>query len=148
MEISSEPLPNSEILEFAQPIDRQLPDQVSAAPCSAEQRPPHCLWCGRAFTTRATGGSAQRFCSTEHRKAFWTAARRWTMRAIETGLSFGRLPEGYSGERTRCENALWIGRGTSPREMSRLMIGRTRMQLRSRSARPVTSLAGLVPATL
>jgi hypothetical protein len=28
----------------------------------------------------------QRFCSTEHRKAFWTAAPRWTMRAIETGL--------------------------------------------------------------
>src|SRR5437763_17139021 len=47
---------------------------------------PHCLWCGRAFTPRATGGSAQRFCCLEHRKAFWTAVRRWTMRAIETGL--------------------------------------------------------------
>src|SRR4030088_336444 len=46
----------------------------------------HCVWCGRAFTLRTTGGSAQRFCSTAHRKAFWTAARRWTMRAIETGL--------------------------------------------------------------
>jgi hypothetical protein len=45
-----------------------------------------CLWCGRTFRPRATGGSTQRFCSTEHRKAFWTAARRWTMRAIETGL--------------------------------------------------------------
>src|SRR5438045_4174046 len=45
-----------------------------------------CLWCGRAFRPRATGGSVQRFCSTGHRKAFWTAARRWTMRAIETGL--------------------------------------------------------------
>src|SRR5580704_9366331 len=46
----------------------------------------HCVWCGRAFTSRTTGGSAQKFCSTEHRKAFWTAARRWTMRAIEAGL--------------------------------------------------------------
>jgi hypothetical protein len=45
-----------------------------------------CLWCGRAFTPRMTGGSAQRFCSTGHRQAFWIAARRWTMRAIETGL--------------------------------------------------------------
>jgi hypothetical protein len=47
---------------------------------------PHCLWCGRAFTPRMTGGSPQRFCSTGHRQAFWIAARRWTMRAIETGL--------------------------------------------------------------
>jgi hypothetical protein len=46
----------------------------------------HCVWCGRAFSLRKTGGSAQRFCCLEHRKAFWTAARRWTMRAIETGL--------------------------------------------------------------
>src|SRR5438309_520020 len=86
MEISSELLPSSEILKSTHPIDRHLPDQLSAAPCSAEQRPPHCLWCSRPFRPRATGGSAQRFCSTEHRKAFWTAARRWTMRAIETGL--------------------------------------------------------------
>src|SRR5205814_6302944 len=46
----------------------------------------HCLWCDRAFKPRKTGGSAQRFCCLAHRKAFWTAARRWTMRAIETGL--------------------------------------------------------------
>jgi hypothetical protein len=45
-----------------------------------------CLWCGRTFTLRLTGGSAQKFCSTGHRQAFWIAARRWTMRAIETGL--------------------------------------------------------------
>src|SRR5258707_5697973 len=53
-------------------------------PESAEKA--HCLWCGRSFTPRKTGGSAQRFCCLAHRKAFWTAARRWTMRAIETGL--------------------------------------------------------------
>jgi hypothetical protein len=45
-----------------------------------------CLWCGRAFAPRATGGSAQKFCSTGHRQEFWIAARRWTMRAIEVGL--------------------------------------------------------------
>jgi hypothetical protein len=45
-----------------------------------------CLWCGRAFTPRMTGGSAQRFCCSGHRQQFWIAARRWTMRAIEAGL--------------------------------------------------------------
>jgi hypothetical protein len=45
-----------------------------------------CLWCGRAFTPRATGGSVQKFCCTGHRQQFWIAARRWTMRAIEAGL--------------------------------------------------------------
>ena len=46
----------------------------------------HCLWCGRAYTPRKTGGSPQQFCSTGHRQAFWVAARRWTMRAVEAGL--------------------------------------------------------------
>src|SRR6266481_4292796 len=45
-----------------------------------------CLWCDRTFTSRTTGGSAQRFCCTGHRQQFWIAARRWTMRAIEAGL--------------------------------------------------------------
>jgi hypothetical protein len=45
-----------------------------------------CVWCGRPFTPRCTGGSAQRFCTSGHRQAFWAAARRWTMRAIEAGL--------------------------------------------------------------
>ena len=45
-----------------------------------------CLWCGRAFRSRATGGSAQKFCCTGHRQEFWIAARRWTMRAIDAGL--------------------------------------------------------------
>jgi hypothetical protein len=46
----------------------------------------NCLWCQRVFMPRRTGGSPQRFCSTEHRQAFWIAARRWTMRAVEAGL--------------------------------------------------------------
>ena len=45
-----------------------------------------CLWCDRMFAPRMTGGSAQKFCCTEHRQQFWIAARRWTMRAIEAGL--------------------------------------------------------------
>src|ERR1051326_5074659 len=88
MEICSELHPNSEISTSGEAViaaaRNELPaDPSSAARCSDKL---NCLWCGRAFTARATGGSAQRFCSTEHRKAFWTAARRWTMRAIETGL--------------------------------------------------------------
>jgi hypothetical protein len=43
----------------------------------------HCVWCGRAFTPRTNGGSSQKFCCSGHRQAFWIAARRWTMRAIE-----------------------------------------------------------------
>ena len=45
-----------------------------------------CLWCGRAFKPRSTGGSAQKFCCSGHRQQFWIAARRWTMRAIDAGL--------------------------------------------------------------
>jgi len=45
-----------------------------------------CVWCGRAFKPRATGGSAQKFCSTGHRQEFWIAARRWPMTAIDAGL--------------------------------------------------------------
>lgn len=45
-----------------------------------------CFWCGGRFTTRRTGGSEQKFCSPGHRQAFWIAARRWTMQAIEMGL--------------------------------------------------------------
>src|SRR4051794_19847319 len=88
MQINSEPLPNSPISTSAEavygPARHERPADPALAPRSGEKA--HCLWCGRTYRTRTTGGSAQRFCSTEHRKAFWTAARRWTMRAIETGL--------------------------------------------------------------
>src|SRR5690348_15100832 len=80
--------PNTIVSASHQSIGQHVADQLAATPGSAcrSRQVAHCLWCGRIFTTRMTGGSAQRFCSTEHRKAFWTAARRWTMRAIETGL--------------------------------------------------------------
>src|ERR1043165_1325710 len=88
METSSELLPNLAISRPAEAVDGPARDELAADPAVAQRRveKPHCLWCDRIFRPRATGGSAQRFCSTEHRKAFWTAARRWTMRAIETGL--------------------------------------------------------------
>jgi hypothetical protein len=46
----------------------------------------HCLWCDRVFTLRVTGGSAQKFCTRAHRQAFWIAARRWTLLALDAGL--------------------------------------------------------------
>src|ERR1051325_10950017 len=88
MEISSEPLPNSPTSLSTEAINLPERGDLPADPALARQsaEKAHCVWCARAFRPRATGGSAQRFCCLEHRKAFWTAARRWTMRAIETGL--------------------------------------------------------------
>ena len=45
-----------------------------------------CLWCGQPFAVRRSGGSPQRFCGTRCRQAFWSAARRWVMAAVESGL--------------------------------------------------------------
>jgi hypothetical protein len=45
-----------------------------------------CPWCGRAFRPRTTGETDQRFCGPGCGHAFWSAARRWVMRAVETGL--------------------------------------------------------------
>jgi hypothetical protein len=89
MKISLELVPNSIIPTSGEALDEVVLDEHptlirNSTAQSAEKA--NCLWCSRAFRRRTTGGSAQRFCSTEHRKAFWTAARRWTMRAIETGL--------------------------------------------------------------
>jgi len=45
-----------------------------------------CLWCGKALIQAQRRGSPKRFCCAGHRNAFWTAARRWVMRAVEAGL--------------------------------------------------------------
>jgi hypothetical protein len=45
-----------------------------------------CPWCGRVFRPRTTGGTDQRFCGAACRHAFWSAARRWVMRAVDAGL--------------------------------------------------------------
>ncbi len=47
-----------------------------------------CLWCGAGFRPRATGGSAQRFCSAPCRRAFDTACRIYAA----TEVNAGRLP--------------------------------------------------------
>ena len=46
----------------------------------------NCPWCGRAFSPRTSGGTGQRFCRSACRHAFWSAARRWVMRALDAGL--------------------------------------------------------------
>ena len=45
-----------------------------------------CAWCGQGFTPRLVGGLPQRFCSTRHRRAFHSAARKFTERAITLGF--------------------------------------------------------------
>src|SRR5215472_17117786 len=68
-------------------VSANLPRGSVTAALGPTEKPLHArLWCGRAFTARATGGSTQKFCCTGHRQQFWIAARRWTMRAIEVGL--------------------------------------------------------------
>jgi hypothetical protein len=74
----------SEILIAANGRDGSVTAIAEPTPQPASQA--RCLWCGRYFRPRATGGSAQKFCSTGHRQEFWIAARRWTMRAIDAGL--------------------------------------------------------------
>ena len=96
---------------------------------SAEQLVSHarCLWCGRTFMPRSTGGSTQKFCCTGHRQQFWIAARRWTMRAIEAGLlsvdclrrptRACTLPEGHSAAKPipRCWSTSVKPEPTSPK---------------------------------
>jgi hypothetical protein len=74
---------NHAVVAAARSIGSVTPaiEPVSQPACDAR-----CLWCGRTFASRTTGGSAQKFCCTDHRQQFWIAARRWTMRAIEVGL--------------------------------------------------------------
>jgi hypothetical protein len=68
-----------------------------------------CAWCAGVFKCRSSGGSSQRFCSSQCRSAFWTAARRWVMRAVSAGLlspevlkgpgaSVHAVREGFQGE--------------------------------------------------
>ena len=62
-----------------QPADRRLPaHEPGAARRGPDDSPStqRCLWCGRTFTPRRSGGSAQRFCAPKHRLQYWAAARR------------------------------------------------------------------------
>ncbi len=44
-----------------------------------------CLWCNEPYRYRSTGGRAQRFCSSDCRVEFFSAARQWAIEAIERG---------------------------------------------------------------
>jgi hypothetical protein len=81
--VKPEYVPSSQTVASA-----NLSRRSDAAGLEPAQKSPdaRCLWCGRVFTPRATGGSVQKFCCTAHRQQFWIAARRWTMRAIDAGL--------------------------------------------------------------
>ena len=64
-----------------------------------------CVWCHAAYARRATGGTAQRFCSAACRQAFHTAARRHVAREID---------EGRLDVATAC--TLGLGAGEEPRQ--------------------------------
>jgi hypothetical protein len=53
---------------------------------SPDSSQPTCLWCGRAFTPRTTGGSPQRFDSASCRHAFGSAARAWACVLVDAHL--------------------------------------------------------------
>jgi len=53
-----------------------------------------CLWCPTPLPAERGRGSARRFCSTDCRQAFHTAARRHALAEIEAGrLTVARLKE-------------------------------------------------------
>jgi hypothetical protein len=59
-----------------------------------------CLWCGRAFTPRTSGGTPAKFCSAAaHREAYHSAVRHWA----EAEIAGGRLtvPKSATAQRAR-----------------------------------------------
>ena len=62
-------------------------DTVKAGSGADSPQPPlgTCLWCGKLFPPRSTGGLRQRFCQPAHRRAFETAARQLVGRLIAAG---------------------------------------------------------------
>jgi hypothetical protein len=45
-----------------------------------------CWWCSDGFEPRRTGGSKQRFCGSNCRRAFDQAGRDWIRLAMDAGL--------------------------------------------------------------
>src|ERR1043166_2874627 len=68
--------------------DRGCPETLAS-----DQR---CLWCNRPIVQARRHGSLKRFCCPGHRNAFWSAARRWVMRAVEAGLLPAEAVQGGS----------------------------------------------------
>jgi hypothetical protein len=48
--------------------------------------PSACLWCGRAFAPRTSGGHAQRFCRPACRRTLDATGRRFVAEAIAGGM--------------------------------------------------------------
>ena len=73
-----------------------------------------CLWCTTGFEPRANGGSPQRFCSPQCRRAFDTACRKYAM----TEVYAGRLPVSELRmalrQRARCSESRLGLRATPP----------------------------------
>src|ERR1700749_5027682 len=44
-----------------------------------------CLWCDHEFSPRKSGGSPQRFCCSEHRRAFHIAAHQFVLAEFSAG---------------------------------------------------------------
>ena len=59
-----------------------------------------CLWCGRAFTARATGGAPAKFCSAAHRTAYHSAIRHWA----EAEIAGAGLPSPKSATAQRARS--------------------------------------------
>ena len=45
-----------------------------------------CVLCGCPLPARRRRGSPRRYCSTKHRREFWSAAHAWVRRALDEGL--------------------------------------------------------------
>jgi hypothetical protein len=66
-----------------------------------------CIWCGRAFIPRATGGKRQVFCRPVCRRGFDAAGRRWVADAISTGmLTIDGLRNGAAATRALLQGAI------------------------------------------
>jgi hypothetical protein len=63
-----------------------------------------CLWCGRTFTPRATGGSTQKFCCTP--ATVLDRGAPLDDAGYRGGPALGRLPKGVSRERARCPRGI------------------------------------------
>jgi hypothetical protein len=80
-----------------------------------------CLWCGRRFRPRQTGGKPQRFCCAGHRSRYWGTGRKWLAQAVEAGFisldDLRRDPVEFfrrSGRTDVVEGATSPRRGESP----------------------------------
>jgi len=73
-----------------------------ASQMTEQEDNPVCLWCGKSFTPRITGGAPQIFCCQPCRRAFDTAGRAWVLDAA-------RSRQITVAERPNGERALTLG---------------------------------------